>query len=370
MLASYLHAEDPCADHIIFAFYLSVKQFGLPKWVYVDNGKDYRARDVTGCYKNIRPWDSASEAYGRSLFGRLEVQIVFATAYNAQAKTIERQHGRIISEFSRLMPGYAGSNSSKKPESTNSAVKDGDILSYEECISLFDKYITEHFNRTASNGELLKGMCPDEAWEKYRMQKRTIGEAEMKICLMRTSKPKQIDRNGIVDSELGVKLRYWSDWMYPLRGDMVYMRRDIMDYGVAWVWREKDDMFLGKADLAEKTSMRCDTPLEKQKLKAEIARKRRDLSQAKAAIRSNVRLDPHEIIECASLGVAAINNARGWQPGDEKNVPVQYQMTDLGHAMIEEARMQKTGTYDLAEIAPIPEEKKSLYLFSCDKPAN
>jgi transposase len=386
MLAWHMHPEAPNANHIFYAFYLAAKDFGLPDFIYVDNGKDYRCRDLTGCYKNIKPWDDASEAYGKSLMGILKVEIVFATAYNAQAKSIERDHGKIINQFSRFMLGYTGGNPTARPESTELACvhekallkargtprqpdEKGNILSYKEVFELFNLYITEVFNKSVSNGKLLNGMCPDEAFGKYRTDIRTISADELKICAMRTSKSKRIDRNGVIDNELGIELRYWAEWMHGIKGDVVYMRRDIKAYQTAWVWREEDDVFLGKAELAEAMKMHAKTNLDVEKVKTEIARKRHDLNLAKQAIKTDMKLDSREIMQGLIDGTRAINDERGWAPTPGEELPVNYEITDLGLAMAEDARMQKTGTYDLAEIAPIHEERKQLYLFDCDKPS-
>jgi hypothetical protein len=362
MLGWYLHPEAPGSDHIFYAFYLAAKEFGLPDFIYVDNGKDFRHRDLTGCYKNFKTWNEATEAYAKSLMGMLNVEVVFATAYNAQAKSLERDFKKIIEQFSKLMKGYTGSNPAKRPESTREACAKGALMSYEECSCLLDKYMKETFNRTASNGQLLKGLCPDEAFEKYRKSMRTVSVDSLRLCAMRTSKPKRIGRNGVVDTELGIELRYWAEWMPSVKGDMVYMRRDIRNYQECWIWNERGGVFLGKAVLAETIAMRATAPLEKLRLKEEIARKRADLRDAKLAIKSSVRLNGQEIIESLSAGTQALNDKRGWTPnGSQENVRKEVHLTELDHAVAQENRREKTGTYDLASIAPPPREKKMHY---------
>jgi hypothetical protein len=369
MLAWHLHAEAPSADHIFYAFFLAAKAFGLPDFIYIDNGKDYRCRDFSGCYKNLKPWDDASEAYAKSLMGLLCVEVVFATAYNAQAKSVERDFQKIIGQFSRFMLGYVGSNPAKRPESTRKACDTGSLLPYNDCSILLDKYMAEIFNKTISNGKLLAGMCPDEAWEKYRKNLRTVSADALKMCAMRTSRPVCIDRNGVVDRELGIELRYWAEWMHALKGDKVYMRRDIRNYQECWIWREEDNVFLGKAVLAASVSVRAETSIEKAALKTEIARKRADLREAKLAVKTSVRLNGREIIESLAAGTAALNDDRGWTPGAPAQLQTEYHLTEMDHAIAQDLRMQKTGTYDLADVAPIPEEKPSLYLFPSDKPS-
>jgi transposase len=370
MLSWHLHAESPSSDHIFYAFYLAAIAFGLPDFIYIDNGKDYRCRDFSGCYKNLRPWDDASEAYAKSLMGLLAIDVVFATAYNAQAKSVERDFQKIIGQYGKFMLGYTGGNPAKRPESTRKACDRGELLTYKECSGLFDKYMAEIFNKTISHGKLLAGMCPDEAFEKYRKTMRTVSSDALKMCAMRTSKTMEIGRNGVNDTELGIGLRYFAEWMPALKGDMVYIRRDIRNYQECWIWRAQDNVFLGKATLAESISMRADTPLEKMALKTELARKRADLRDAKLAIKTDVKLNGQEIIESLVAGTAALNDDRGWNPdSDGIAIPVNYHLTEMDHAIAQENRMQKTGTYDMAELMPEPEKKNELYMFECEKPS-
>jgi hypothetical protein len=367
MLGWFLHRESPAADHIFYAFYLAAREFGLPDFIYIDNGKDYRCRDFSGCYKNVRPWNNADEAYAKSLMGLLNIEVVFATAYNAQAKSVERDFRRIIEQFSKFMAGYTGSNPSRRPESTDLACKKGNLLTFREGEALLDRYFLEIFNKTISNGKLLAGMCPDEAFAKYRKSIRAVSADSLKICAMRTAKTKSIDRNGVTDTELGIELRYWAEFMYSMRGEKVVMRRDIRAYQEAWFWRESDGMYLGKAALATPMPMRATTDLEKTQLKNEIARKRLDMKEAKAAIQTSTRLSAHEVLESMVMGTRALNNMRQWEPEAPSKLPTQIQTTILDHAAAEEARMKKTGTYDMADLVPEPSQKKKLIGFEYEK---
>jgi hypothetical protein len=183
---------------------------------------------------------------------------------------------------------------------------------------------------------------------------------------MRTSKAIRIDRNGVVDRELGINLRYWADWMMPLKGTKVYMRRDIQNYGEAWVWDDSNDAYLGKAQLAESVPLRAESEIDKKRLKAEIARKRAELKAAREATRPSIRLEPREIIESMARGVALDQDPT--PPDDLMGMPaVTYQTTDMDRAAQEEQRARKTGTYDTSLIVPEEQPKrKRLSLFECD----
>jgi putative transposase len=80
-----------------------------PKWVYLDNGKSFRAKIFT---EDINFEDS--ELPG--MFGRLKgVNYHFAQPYNAQAKPIERIFGIMNEQLERLIPSYIGASIEDKP---------------------------------------------------------------------------------------------------------------------------------------------------------------------------------------------------------------------------------------------------------------
>lgn len=372
MLSCYLHEEAPNSDHIFYSFYLAVKEFGLPDFIYIDNGKDYRSRDFTGISRRNLGESDILERKARSLMGLLGVKVIFATPYNAQAKAVERDFRKIINQFCKFIKGYTGSNPASRPEATAKHVAGGEIITFEECQNHLKTYLQETFNKQKSNGRLLKGLSPDQAWAEYRTDIRTVSEESLRLCMMRTSKSMRVGRNGVVDRELGIELRYWAEWMLPIRGDYVYIRRDLENYGEAWVWRDKDNVYLGKAALAESIALHATGEIEREKLKEEIRRKRADLKGAREAIKPKIHLDTAEIIEGMSQGVAILNEQSS--PTDKKppasaaNAPVSsIQTTPLDLAHAEENRRYKQGMVDTSLLLPQePVKKPKLALFECD----
>ena len=43
-----VHVEQPNSDHIFKTFHTAAEQFGIPEAIYMDNGKDYRSKDLAG----------------------------------------------------------------------------------------------------------------------------------------------------------------------------------------------------------------------------------------------------------------------------------------------------------------------------------
>lgn len=372
MVGWHLHEDAPNSDHIFYSFYLAVKEHGLPDWIYLDNGKDYLCRDLTGKTHRKKPIDEIVERQSRSLMGLLRVKVILAEVKNAQAKYIERRFKDFINGFAKFMPGYVGSNPSKRPEKTEKQCAGGEILPFQDCKSLLDKYIAETFNNLPSKGKLLNGMSPNQAWEAYRGEIRTVSNESLRLCMMRTSKAMRIGRNGVIDRELGIELRYWAEWMPPMRGEYVYIRRDIENYGEAWAWNDKDDVYLGKATLAEKMPIQATGKIDRTRLKEEIRRKRADIKAARDAIRPKIHLDPSEIIDYQARGVAFLNEQKAETNEGLATRPAitpisTVQLTDLDTAHAEEKRRYRQGTVDMSlAVPPEPEKKQKLALFECD----
>jgi hypothetical protein len=81
------HPEAPNSDHVFQSFYHSVRRYGLPTDVYIDNGKDYRCRDFAGGRKNHRV--SIDDTKAVSMLGLLNITPRFSLPRNAQAALVK-----------------------------------------------------------------------------------------------------------------------------------------------------------------------------------------------------------------------------------------------------------------------------------------
>ena len=80
----------------------------IPKVVYQDNGRAFRAKYFTD--------DKGFNELGfRGLYGKLGIETVFTKPYNARAKVIERFFKEFQEGFEKLLPSYIGSSISEKP---------------------------------------------------------------------------------------------------------------------------------------------------------------------------------------------------------------------------------------------------------------
>lgn len=172
-LAKVYHEEPPNSDHIFQAFFIAADTHGLPEYLYIDNGKDYRCRDFAGgrpYYHRVQ----VDETKTTSMLCSLNVIPIFAAPYNAQAKVIERWHLKIKEGLSKHAEGYRGGNVTERPERLAEDIKRGNILSFDTFDGLLHDFIFNVLNKLTSQGKGCNSFSPDDAWNSENPIKRTV----------------------------------------------------------------------------------------------------------------------------------------------------------------------------------------------------
>lgn len=351
-LGWYLHIEPPCADHIFLSFYYAAVRFGLPEVVYMDNGKDYRCKDFGGGKKHWRL--ALNEGQVASLTANLGIRPMFAEAYNGQTKPIERDFRIVKDSFGRFLVGYRGGHVRERPEKLKREIERQEIMPFDYLSKALDKWILQVFNEMPRlHSKFLKGLSPNQMWDKCHTVQRRIDEDALKLFCMRSSQPKTIRRNGIEDSELGIKLFYWSEWMAPYigSGEKFYLRRDPKKYQEAWVFTESDD-FVGtaKAGLLDVPGLAL-TDTEKTHLK-EAARIKKRHESTLRKMNQNKPLGPLELISRKEASIAVSRKRI-----IKADTVIDVTPTKMDKVLQEKEKMEKQDTQDLSLLA-IPEEKE------------
>lgn len=353
MLGWDLHAEAPNSDHIFTSFRAMVRDFGLPKYIYIDNGKDYRSRDFAGGRK-------LDEARTSSLMADLGVEVHFALPYNAQAKNIERRFRDFHNYCERILVGYTGTNVTKRPEALKRQQKSGRLLTFAEVEEIVTKFINETLNRMPfGRGAIFAAACPDQVWAKDNPTLRRVSAESLSVFCQRSSRVVTIGRNGIKDPDLDAT--YWAEEFVTLKGRKVYLRRDIHDYADAWIYDAADDRLLCRARLAEAIHPLAADEVSRAELKARTAEKRRERKATKKAAQAQ-EIAASEKMQLLQAGIAAINAERGWQPEPQSNV-IKIQPTPLDARVREMNQIRREATTN-SVVVPVltrPQERK-IYL--------
>ena len=354
-----LQTGSPNSDLIFQSFYYAANEWGLPKDVIIDNGKDYRSKDFAGGRKNRIKVDT-NETKTTSMLAELNVEVHFALPYNAQTKPIERDFLKIKGLLSKHCVGYRGGNVVERPEKLSKEVKCGKILPFGRFKEVFDDFIINVLNKKPSQGKNLNGLSPDQLFDEEFNIIETPSKDALKLFCMRTSKTYTIGRNGINDRQLGIF--YWADWLINNTGLKIYMRRDIQNYKEAWVFRADNDEFVGKVTAVKAVAALYADKISKEEFKTAMANKKRDLKIAQEAIKQTLEIPIEEINENYKAAYKTVERTNKSRVSKIAN-------TNMDKVIQKSKEMEKIGRYDMTAFnyeKPTKPTKK-LYLYETDK---
>ena len=232
---SFMFTENIEAVHL--ALFRAIMRLGkIPKIVYLDNGKSFRAKVFVG----VKDFGDENVS---GIYSRLGIKVVFALPYNAQAKPVERFFGTLES-FERLLPSFSGTSIDDKParlrrnEKFMQSISSDYVPKLEEVEKWFEQWL-EFYRSQPHRG--LGGRKPKDLF------KAGSGVDEKDIyLLMMCQKNTKIYRNG-------VKLFgfwFWNEALYGLK-ERVNVRYDLHDLRYVLVFSE-DGEFICRAERLQK----------------------------------------------------------------------------------------------------------------------
>lgn len=191
MIVSYaIGLEVPNSQTILRPFADALRRYGLWKYVYIDNGKDFR--------KAFEAWGQLHDDFLSRLLA-LGITAKFALPYNAQAKAIERMFRTFVLRFWTGHEGYTGPLG-KRSEHVQQMEKRPELLpAWSEFRRELDAEI-EVYNNTVHRGRGMKGRSPLAVFasEKLEMAKPDA----MAFALVFAERvPRMLTRNGIAIGE-------------------------------------------------------------------------------------------------------------------------------------------------------------------------
>lgn len=273
-----IHFEAPNSDHILQALYNAMIRYGVPEYLYIDNGKDYKARHFSGgrYFHKLH----VDEKRVTSLTVVLGIQVIFCWPFNPQAKTLERDFRDKSGGFDKRIRGYIGHNTVSKPESTKKQIESGNIMVYDEYEALLNDYIKHVINQRQSFGQTLQGRSRAQAWNEEFEGLRAVHADDLKLLCMAPSEAKMIGRNGFLDAHMD--MWYYADWMSGMKRRRVYMRRDPHQYQIGWFFDDDTDEYIGAAELQLPVPGLAVSDIEKDKVRRAIRERQTAAKIAKA----------------------------------------------------------------------------------------
>lgn len=214
----------------------------IPKYMFLDNGKAFRARFFTGT-KDFR------QTGIDGLYARLGIKAVFAKPYNAQAKPVERFFGT-FAELERMIPTYTGTSIEQKPayllrnETIHKRLQQsrGFMPTITQADAAVAAWVEQCYSVRPHRG--LGGRTPKEVWEAGRGS--GIDEESLWFLMLCETR-RRVSRNGV--SLFGS--HYWSEELYGWC-EPVNVRYDIHDLDEVYVYTEDDSRIIARACRVEK----------------------------------------------------------------------------------------------------------------------
>ncbi|CAH8714472.1 Mu transposase C-terminal domain-containing protein [Paenibacillus melissococcoides] len=191
---------------------------GLPGFVYMDNGKEYKNRHLNGGIHHSSRIDFSLEQEG--LFKSLDIGTRFALPYNAKAKPIERAFQTFSDRMSRYVLGFCGESPAERPHDLNERDLFISGLTVEQVATIVEGYMNK-YNNTPHAG--LKGKTPLEVYQseaKFRYD--SVREEELDLLMMKSDKAAILPGGDI--KKFGVV--FHDEALYNLQGESVTVRYD------------------------------------------------------------------------------------------------------------------------------------------------
>jgi len=161
--------RTPDAKSIADSLYVTIRKFGVPHNVYIDNGKAYRAALLKGTRFELDEIGRIDldptvadtlEALQQGLYGAS--RRIHALPFNARAKIVERHFGTGgISDWCKALPGYTGRRYDDMPDTTRKLIKARKVLRLDDFLVQFIEWVRAH-NERPSRGHAMGGKSPME----------------------------------------------------------------------------------------------------------------------------------------------------------------------------------------------------------------
>ncbi len=241
---------SPSSDATLIALRRGILKYGVPKNIYVDNGREFLTYDVGGLghrQKKKKGGDKEENFLPPGVFARLGIQMTNAIVKNARAKIIERRFRDVKDGLSRLFETFTGGTVVEKPDRLKYVLKKGNIYTDEEFESICGSLIDYYFNMEPYNGKVEEDagkIKMDVFNENLKTQRRIVHEDDLTLLMMRSSRAQTVGRRGVHLDIRGGRIDYWDpEFVAKMLGKKVYYRYNPDDLSSVRIY-DLEDRFL------------------------------------------------------------------------------------------------------------------------------
>jgi len=264
--------DNPSSDATLLALRKAIQRYGIPRYLYVDNGREYLTTDIGGLGHRAKA-TQVKINLPTPILARLGIQMCNALPRNAQAKIIEREF-RNFTFLSQLFDTYCGSNVVAKPEKLKYMLKSGRIPTDGQLAQVVDDMIEGYFNMQIYNGKVVqdRGKTKLQVYQDNLHAVRKAAGDDLHLMMMRSTRLQTIGKNGIYVTIGGERLYYFSDELLMKQGQKVFVRYDPEVLNEVRVYDERE-IYMMTVPL--RTDMMLTYTANKEDISAALATKRR-----------------------------------------------------------------------------------------------
>ncbi|MDR0501873.1 MAG: hypothetical protein LBH16_00980 [Treponema sp.] len=169
---------NPSSLSIIVAYYMAVIQYGIPRKLIFDNGRDYRSELLNGKTAKAKvctpsKLNEDEEIYIQGLFHMVGSEVSFTMPYNGKSKGRQERFFGVLKEyFSKDIGSYVGGDTRERPEDTelyyksvNGKAKRNDVPLWDTAVDALGSVIAYINDQMTSNGKGMDGKTRSRVFE-------------------------------------------------------------------------------------------------------------------------------------------------------------------------------------------------------------
>ncbi|WP_069997845.1 Mu transposase C-terminal domain-containing protein [Cellulosilyticum sp. I15G10I2] len=205
--------------------------YGVPKYLLIDNGKDFTAQTLTGRARTERfTFDEDTEGFFRCVGIQDDMRSI---PYQPWSKAqVERFFGRVCGQFTKRIASYTGTltgskTSSKVVKDIEGMLERGELMPIEEFAELFEKWVVERYHARRHQGLIEQGentpapISVFNSVERYFMAPPPIDVAR---AMLMEGSMRVIRRSGIQITFEGKKIYYQNELLANHEGEKVQFK--------------------------------------------------------------------------------------------------------------------------------------------------
>lgn len=278
--------DTPSSQASIYSLRRGIKKYGIPKNVYLDNGREFLTFDFGGLGHRTKKNDDRYNP--PPILERLGINMTNALVRNAKAKIIERRFLDFKNSISRLFATYTGGNVVEKPEILKVELKNGNIPDKQEFIKDIEELIEYYLNYEPYNGSVEAdiGKRKIDVYQENLHTRISATEEQLNLMMLRSTRPQKVTRRGVHLKIGDAKLDYFNnELIMQFLNKQVYLRYDPDDLSSVRIY-DLDDRFIMEVE-ADNTAV-LEYGASKEDIKKAMAKTREVKKATKKALKDSI----------------------------------------------------------------------------------